>query len=219
MYGTADRTGQTALAAQSFQLGLTAESVITVLESQADYKRFENTLMHDHAPETALECALVARLASLLWRLRRSVAIESGLFQIQAEILRDRKFIDVHDDPTDPLKVFYDLLKHPHTLQGPANESGNQTETSHRRSARNNDLVDLAVCFLRLENFNPGKLALVGRYETRLWRQLVQTILVLHSMTGTGLSGPKRNRYSTKWSAFRSSTAGEVKIRSKDQWK
>jgi hypothetical protein len=33
----------------------------------------------------------VLRLASLLWRLRRIVAIETDLFAIQAEILRDRR--------------------------------------------------------------------------------------------------------------------------------
>ena len=31
------------------------------------------------------------RLASLLWRLRRIISIETDLFQIQAEILRDRE--------------------------------------------------------------------------------------------------------------------------------
>src|ERR1700749_1464737 len=38
-----------------------------------------------------VERELVLRLASLLWRLRRVIAIETDLFQIQAEILRDRR--------------------------------------------------------------------------------------------------------------------------------
>jgi hypothetical protein len=33
----------------------------------------------------------VWHLASLLWRLRRIIAIETDLFRIQAEILRDRR--------------------------------------------------------------------------------------------------------------------------------
>jgi hypothetical protein len=41
--------------------------------------------------ETAVERELVLRLASLLWRLRRIIAIETDLFQIQAEILRNRR--------------------------------------------------------------------------------------------------------------------------------
>ena len=38
--------------------------------------------------ETAVKRELVLRLASLLWRLRRVIAIETDLFQIQAEIPR-----------------------------------------------------------------------------------------------------------------------------------
>jgi hypothetical protein len=37
-----------------------------------------------------VERELVLRLASLLWRMRRASAIETDLFQIQAEILSDR---------------------------------------------------------------------------------------------------------------------------------
>jgi hypothetical protein len=50
--------------------------------------------IHDHHrlyAETAVERELVLRLASLLWRLRRIIAIETDLFQIQAEILRNRR--------------------------------------------------------------------------------------------------------------------------------
>jgi hypothetical protein len=53
---------------------------------------------------SAVERELVLRLASLLWRLRRATAIESGLFKIQAKHLlqfrqrrqfhQDRKIID-----------------------------------------------------------------------------------------------------------------------------
>ncbi len=49
-------------------------------------------------------------------------------------------------------------------------------------SARAIDPLEIAVCFLRLGNLNEGMLDLVGRYETRLWRQLAQTVLILDSM-------------------------------------
>jgi hypothetical protein len=39
--------------------------------------------------QTAVGHELVLRLASLLWRLRRATAIETGLLQIQSEILRE----------------------------------------------------------------------------------------------------------------------------------
>ena len=64
--------------------GLTAETVIDALEDADDYAAFEMAIKADHDAQTAVERELVLRLASLLWRLRRATAIESGLFQTQA---------------------------------------------------------------------------------------------------------------------------------------
>jgi hypothetical protein len=52
-----------------------------------DYKAFEATIIADYCAETAVARELVLRLASLLWRLRRATAIETDLFEIQAEAL------------------------------------------------------------------------------------------------------------------------------------
>src|SRR6266702_799820 len=71
--------------------GLTAETVIEVLEDIEDYKAFEATIIADYDACTAVERELVLRLASLLWRIRRATAIETDLLRIQAEILRDRR--------------------------------------------------------------------------------------------------------------------------------
>jgi hypothetical protein len=71
--------------------GLTAETVIDGLEDSEDYRGFEAAVIADYDAETAVERELVLRLASLLWRLRRIIAIETDLFRIQAEILRDRR--------------------------------------------------------------------------------------------------------------------------------
>ena len=67
--------------------GLTAETVIDALESAEDYAAFEMAVTSDYDARTAVERELILRLASLLWRLRRATAIESGLFSIQAEHL------------------------------------------------------------------------------------------------------------------------------------
>ncbi len=71
--------------------GLTAQTVIDGLEDSEDYRGFEAAIIADYDAETAVERELVLRLASLLWRLRRILAIETDLFAIQAEILRDRR--------------------------------------------------------------------------------------------------------------------------------
>jgi hypothetical protein len=41
--------------------------------------------------QTAVERELVLRLASLLWRLRRGTAIESGVLQMQNNLIRQAK--------------------------------------------------------------------------------------------------------------------------------
>src|SRR3974377_2031020 len=67
--------------------GLTAETVIDALEDADDYAAFELAIATDFDAQSAVERELVLRLASLLWRLRRATAIETGLFKIQAEDL------------------------------------------------------------------------------------------------------------------------------------
>src|SRR6266404_8040018 len=64
--------------------GLTAETVIGALEDAEDYAAFEMAVTADFDATSAVERELVLRLASLLWRLRRATAIESGLFRIEA---------------------------------------------------------------------------------------------------------------------------------------
>ena len=64
--------------------GLTAETVIGSLEDAEDYEAFETAVVADYDAETAVQRELVLRLASILWRLRRSTAIESALFEAMA---------------------------------------------------------------------------------------------------------------------------------------
>ena len=65
--------------------GLTAETVIAVLESSADYQAFEAAVTSDYNAETAVERELVLRLASVLWRLRRATGMETAIFDSATE--------------------------------------------------------------------------------------------------------------------------------------
>src|SRR4051795_11923521 len=69
--------------------GLTAETVIGALEDAEDYKAFEAAITADYDAQSAVERELVLRLASVLWRLRRATTMETGLFEIQADHLRE----------------------------------------------------------------------------------------------------------------------------------
>lgn len=65
--------------------------MISNLENVEDYKAFEAAVTADYDAQTAVEREQVLRLASLLWRLRRAAAIETELFEIQAEVLQERR--------------------------------------------------------------------------------------------------------------------------------
>src|ERR1700755_293351 len=75
-----------------FVTALTAETVIDALEDAEDYAAFEMAVTADYDAQSVVERELVLRLASLLWRLRRATAIETGLFKIQAcQLLQNRQ--------------------------------------------------------------------------------------------------------------------------------
>src|SRR5262249_39884231 len=67
--------------------GLADQTVVKTLEHVRSYRAFERALIASVDPRSALELALAHRLASLLWRLRRASAIETGLFQMHGELL------------------------------------------------------------------------------------------------------------------------------------
>jgi hypothetical protein len=151
--------------------GLTAETVIDGLEDSEDYRGFEAAIISDYDAETAVERELVLRLASLLWRLRRITAIETDLFQIQAEILRDRRneVTTVHCKLPD---------RAPEVLMLAEGDRLNCNGAA--LSPR-----ELTHCFLRLANLDSGAFERLGRYNAALWKQTAQTLLLL---------GPTRRR-------------------------
>src|SRR5262252_10631914 len=71
--------------------GLADQTVVKSLEDARSYRALERALVGSVDPRSVIELALVHRLASLLWRLRRASAIETGLFEIQGELLLARQ--------------------------------------------------------------------------------------------------------------------------------
>lgn len=88
---------------------LTAQTVIRLVKSDEAYTDLETLIIADYEPQTTIERVLVERLASLLWRLRRAVTIETGLFQAQGRIA-DLRRVDQCGTAPDPLWVFRSLL-------------------------------------------------------------------------------------------------------------
>jgi hypothetical protein len=63
--------------------GLSAETVVEIVEDIEDYRGFEAAIIADYDARSAVERELVLRLASLLWRLRRATMIETELLRIR----------------------------------------------------------------------------------------------------------------------------------------
>src|SRR3954468_13527884 len=97
--------------ANAVRHGLTAETVIGALEDAEDYKAFEAAIIADYDAQSAVERELVLRLASALWRLRRATTMETGLFEIQADHLRE--FRQVRSLPPDSAKIVYAMFASP----------------------------------------------------------------------------------------------------------
>jgi len=154
--------------------GLTAETVITTLETAADYQTFESSIVSDYQPHSATEHELVSRLASVLWRLRRATSIETGLFQIQGELLQNGS-ADPLQRRTVPLPEWYDELDVAPTNNSYPIHPGDRDKTEQASDATQ----QLAFCFLKVSRLGYGTFDLLTRYETALWRQAAQILFML----------------------------------------
>jgi hypothetical protein len=159
--------------------GLTAETVIDALEDAEDYASFELAVTSDYDARTTVERELVLRLASLLWRLRRATAIESGLFKIQANHLlqfkQQRRGSEERQRITDSM------------CNAGANGDGDELAVvaesgSGRTSTVADPYDDLTHSFVRLSNLPTFPLDRLSRYEATLWRQARQILFTLQRL-------------------------------------
>ena len=165
--------------------GLTSETVIDALEDAEDYAAFEMAATADYDAQSAVERELVLRLASLLWRLRRASAIESGLFKIQAKhLLQFRQRRQAHQEPP---KIIDSTSRN-----GFASEEDIRQDHDEPMSALDprapvgaepvDQDEDLTLSFVRLSNLATCPLDRLSRYEATLWRQACQILFTLQCL-------------------------------------
>ena len=165
--------------------GLTAETVIGTLEDAEDYEEFQATIIADYDAQSAVERELVLRLASVLWRLRRATTMETGLFEIQADHLRD--FRQGRRTQPKSREVIYagfgraDSVDPDLDRESLGTTNGRQDLASSGRQSVD-PAIDLARCFLRLANLPSYPLDRLSRYEAVLWRQAGQILFALHAL-------------------------------------
>jgi hypothetical protein len=167
----------------AFRHGLTAETVIDGLEDSEDYRAFEVAVIADYDARTAVERELVLRLASLLWRLRRIISIETGLLKIQSDIVREGRAA-IGRPPVEPEEALGSSTRSPpfvvdleREAEGPEGEEGASICSASPISVR-----DLTCCFLRLSNVDNGAFERLGRYNAALWKQTAQTLFLLQTV-------------------------------------
>jgi len=120
----------------------------------------------------------VLRLASLLWRLRRATAIESGLFKIQAKhLLQFRKRRQFHQDRQKIIDSMY--RKAVATEDGAEHEPPCETTGSISTGDPADQFDDVTQSFVRLSTLPTYPLDRLSRYEATLWRQACQVLFTL----------------------------------------
>jgi hypothetical protein len=162
--------------------GLTAETVIDALEDADDYAAFEIAVTADYDAQSAVERELVLRLASLLWRLRRATAIESGLFKIQAyHLLQFRQSRRVRQSRQNVIDSIYrNAIIAEEDVRHNEDEPTDTPTTCSKSSVETDDKFgDLTRSFVRLSNLPTYPLDRLSRYETALWRQACQILSTL----------------------------------------
>ena len=106
--------------------GLAEQTVVRTLEDVRSYRAFERALIRSIDPRTAIELALVHRLANLLWRLRRASTIETGLFE--GEFLLAQRQSSAREQPElskppESMVMAKCLARTDHTSSRPATEN------------------------------------------------------------------------------------------------
>jgi hypothetical protein len=153
--------------------GLTAETVIATLEDAEDYQAFEAAVIADYDAESAVERELVLRLASVLWRLRRSTGIETALFDSATE--ESPKF---EQKPSRETVTGADFSERNRVIlrvaQKPDAPAGKELNFDPKK--------DIANGFLRLAELPTFALDRLSRYEHLLWRQARQIVFTLESL-------------------------------------
>ena len=165
--------------------GLSAETVVEIVEDIDDYRGFEAAIIADYDARTAVERELVLRLASLLWRLRRATMIETELLRIQAEVLRDRRISHLAVRSRNPASPILGSAT-PSGQGGQADQIDSEPWSACQSISRlgpqpASSARDLAHCFLRLANLDNGVFERLGQYESALSRQVVRILFLLKS--------------------------------------
>ena len=162
--------------------GLTAETVIDALEDAEDYAKFEMAVTADYDAPSAVERELVLRLASLLWRLRRATAIESGLCfgSRRNNCFSPGNGDKATGDAREALDSMFRNTVPTEEVPKDRDELIGKAEVGSLSTLEPADQFDdLTRSFVRLSNLPTYPLDRLSRYEATLWRQACQVLFTI----------------------------------------
>ena len=176
--------------------GLTAETVIGSLEDAENYSAFEAAIIADYDAQSAVERELVLRLASILWRLRRATAMETGLFEIHAELLSR------NTGAYQSLPRFREVTHEAGSNGGSANDAQQNgmdqpAALTVKHMEADPETVEFARCFLRLVNLPNFALDRLSRYEATLCRQASRILFALNALDRQKPQERRRRHFGT----------------------
>jgi hypothetical protein len=148
--------------------GLTARTIVDIFEDGDEFNAFVRQIAAAYRPTSPVHRELICRLATLLWRLRRVHAAETGLLHIQAHQQQEIQ------TASHPAAVPQNIIALPGLNGSLADYHVEQGRTEAKAQA-----------FLRLCNINGETLDRISRYETALWRQTVQLLFLLDPISAT----------------------------------
>jgi hypothetical protein len=189
LHSTGPKTGEGKRRSRQNALrhGLTAETVIDGLEDQEDYSAFEGAVIADYEAQTAVERELVLRLASLLWRLRRIISIETDLLTIQSDIVREGQAATSNPPAEREVDSDSNVGSTPVVFDGQRGESSDGEDGTWQMNAPPISVRDLTCRFLRLSKVDNGAFERLGRYDAALWKQAAQTLFLLQTIRRASL--------------------------------
>ena len=152
----------------------------------------EAAIIADYDAQSAVERELVLRLASALWRLRRATAMETGLFEIEADHLSAAGTLSRLPPPSRD--VVYALFRHDKSDGAHSDDVAAKglpqamtpAVSPRLQSPDEEPAADpsrqFAQCFLSLADQPTSPLDRLSRYEYALWRQVAQILFALDNL-------------------------------------
>lgn len=175
--GPKSATGKASSRKNARKHGLTAKEIVLEGEDAEAFTGFRDGLMTDLEPFGTIECELVDRLATLLWRLRRVPIVEK---QLMNDLVEPSAKTDLSLLSYEELNQLRKLLI---KAQGPNEEyesSAGFDDTSSKSKPKRPSATET--------------LNVISRYETGLMHAVTRTLSLLHGLQSARLAKEEARR-------------------------